>query len=157
MTQVEERLRAGDREGARILAHTLKGLAEVLGMVEVLPLAAALDHAIKCGSSDEEILIRACAANNILRRLVDDLGRALPGERLCIRPRRTTAPPEARAELRHLIETDDLRAIAQYRKLESTLYAMNGTLAERLGQHLRNFAYPNALETLNELERTSST
>ncbi|SFN37728.1 PAS domain S-box-containing protein [Formivibrio citricus] len=55
MAQLRQKLAAGDRESALIIAHSLKGVAANLGGTEVKDGASALEAAIKAGGAQETL------------------------------------------------------------------------------------------------------
>ena len=54
--QIREQLAAGDAEGARQLAHQIKGRAGMLGMTGLQPAAAALEEALRRGGTPDALL-----------------------------------------------------------------------------------------------------
>ncbi|NEV63598.1 PAS domain-containing hybrid sensor histidine kinase/response regulator [Thiorhodococcus minor] len=76
--RLREALAAGDRGGARRLAHTLKGLGGTLGFVELHGLMSEILHAIDEGRDLDDLGPRIAAAEAAHARLVDSIRSAEP-------------------------------------------------------------------------------
>ena len=149
-------VRAGDRAGARRLAHTLKGLTGTLGLDEVRPLASALDQALHDDAPETEVLALAGALDGDLRRLVEAIGNALytvdvPG------PIAEAAAPidwpkvaVAAGRLLALLSADDTAAMDLLEEIEWDLARAAGDRAVEIVARVQSFDYPAAAAALRE-------
>ena len=78
LAQLEAHLARGEREAARLVAHSLKGVAAVLAMPAVQEQATAVDLAFKQSLSDDEVARRIGALKQGVTRMVEALTRTLP-------------------------------------------------------------------------------
>ena len=154
--QIEALLRAGDREGARRVAHTLKGLAGTLGLDELRPLSDALDLALREDAAEADILSLVSAVGGDLKRLAAELDRVLPRDGA--EPR---GPSEARpvdwpplsvgvARLHALLLADDTTANELEEELHDDLAGALGEPGAQLAARIAAFDYPAALALLRE-------
>jgi two-component system sensor histidine kinase/response regulator len=121
-----------DREAARRIAHTLKGIAGTLGMIDAL----AVDLSGLAG---------------LVERMVDVLEARLDSTSTGMV---TVDMPRLRAdlaELRRLLAADDMAAGAHFRTMQSSAQAAWGKAAADLGRLIRNFDYDNALRCVDDL------
>jgi len=153
MVRLEEHLRAGDRGGARRVAHTLKGVAGTLGMSGVQSLAKELELACNEGREEETIRAQAQVLDEVVRRFVGELERCLPRGEAPIQKITAVDLGVGLASLRRLLETDDIGAGELYRQMQVGLQSLNGPVSVRLGQEIGSFAYTDALRTLDEFQR----
>jgi HPt (histidine-containing phosphotransfer) domain-containing protein len=79
MTRFEQALQARDFEGARMISHSLKGVAGMLGMGQVHALASVLDSAVKAMLDDEALYAQARTLDALIRRVVVGFERATRG------------------------------------------------------------------------------
>jgi HPt (histidine-containing phosphotransfer) domain-containing protein len=153
MAQVRHRLAADEREQARFIVHSLKGVSGTLGAVAVAHAAAALETALGAGANTTvcEPLIAsveaayAAVSGAILERLP-----ALPAQ-----PAAT--PPDA-ADLKDLVQrldalltVGDIAAAHLFRASEGALRAALGEAAAPLAQQIESFDYDQARETLHAI------
>ena len=80
MAQLRERLDAGDTAGARLIAHSLKGVAATLGATEVRTWASDLETAMKEDRPRSELEPAIAALATILEPLLDAIDKALKDE-----------------------------------------------------------------------------
>jgi PAS domain S-box-containing protein len=151
MSRVRECMARGDRNGAQLIAHSLKGLTQTFGISGVALLALELEVALKQNGTDETCLERAQAVDSVLRQTVGRIESVLKLRMSSEPSARSVALGQGLVELRRLLATDDLRAVALYENLEGELQRILGSAADRLKRELNSFAFTDALRTLNEL------
>ena len=147
-------LAAGDRATAERTAHSLKGLAAMLGMQGVRQLAADLEHKIRGGADDGELAETITALSEMLAEVCTEI-RAM-GLDVKEAPRVEVDHP---AQVRHLLakletqlEQDDMNACAIWRELRPLLASSLGD--ERLaalGRQIESFDFPQALTSLRTI------
>ncbi|MDD5030591.1 MAG: Hpt domain-containing protein, partial [Rhodoferax sp.] len=150
MTRLHEHISEGNRDGARRLAHTLKGSSGNLGATAVQRLAAELETTIKAGGDAEAIERLSEALEGELHGLITAIQTALPQESekpytgevdwAMLRQVLAELEPMLRASsmsANHLIETQG-----------ALLKATPAPMGEVLVRQIEDFLYPEALETL---------
>jgi two-component system sensor histidine kinase/response regulator len=147
MTSLGEHYRAGRKEEARRIAHSLKGASGTLGAVVVRSLAAELEAAIHDGASDADVLSLSIHVEQALAQLVFALRVALP-EAESAAPV-GEVPCESITRLEHLLREDDMGAGNALREARPCLarYLSSETLA-RLNHQVEAYEFQDALETL---------
>jgi len=150
MARLRERMTAGERDGARLLAHTLKGSSGNLGATGVQNMAAELEAAIKNGHDAAEIERLAGMAESELQRLTALILAALPEE--------IAAPfagevnwalvRQVAAELEPMLAAANMQANQIIETHAVLLKAAFGPLGAELEQRVEAFLYPEALDTL---------
>jgi PAS domain S-box-containing protein len=155
MAQLRQRISAGDRDGARLLAHTLKGASGNLGATAVQGRATELEMAIKAGQdiADIDRLVSALASE--LQRTMTALLAALPKE--------AAAPYQGEvdwalvrqvlAELEPLLPAGNTKANQIMDTHVALLKAALGPAGAELEQQIERFLYIEALETLKLARR----
>ena len=78
MFRLEEHLKRGDREGSRMIAHALKGVAGALGMTRIQELATSLDAALKKNAPDEAIEGDVRAIREAVQKTIREIRDAIP-------------------------------------------------------------------------------
>ena len=147
-------LAAGDRATAERTAHSLKGLAAMLGMQGVRQLAADLEHKIRGGADDGELAETITALSEMLAEVCTEI-RAM-GLDVKEAPRVEVDHP---AQVRHLLakletqlEQDDMNACGIWREFRPLLASSLGD--ERLaalGRQIESFDFPQALISLRTI------
>lgn len=150
MTLLRERLAAGDREEARRLAHTLKGIAGNLGAFATQRLAAELDAAIKEGRQMAELEPLTEATDQELQRLSAAIQATLPAEATQDYAGEVDWPTVRRVvnELTEQLAASSMDANSLFDRHAALLKAALGPLGEELAQRIGDYLYPEALETL---------
>jgi HPt (histidine-containing phosphotransfer) domain-containing protein len=150
MTLLSERLTAGDREDARRLAHTLKGIAGNLGAFATQRLAAELEAAIKEGRQMAELKPLTEATDQELQRLSTAILATLPAEAAQDYAGEIDWPTVRRVvnELTEKLSASSMDANALFDQHAALLKAALGPQGEELAQRIGDYLYPEALETL---------
>jgi HPt (histidine-containing phosphotransfer) domain-containing protein len=156
-SEIGAALASGERETARRLAHTLKGLAGTLGVTAVRETARAVEAAIKDGQCDGESLLAP------LERTLDTARQALQalGD---IEPE--TGPPQAASanlallrgqfgKLRARLENFDAQALDTLREIRSQVPSVELPAAmQDLIRAVEEFDFETALQHLESVEDT---
>jgi two-component system sensor histidine kinase/response regulator len=153
---LEQALAGRDPIGARRAAHTLKGVAATLGAQALRHQAAALEQSlIQAGPQADLSAFAADAAD------LDLAFQRLAGELAAVLPLPEALPPldagavdasaleAATSRLRQLLETDDMDCAQVYRDHEALLAQALGPAARKLSLQIDDFAFEEALATLN--------
>jgi PAS domain S-box-containing protein len=150
---LEAAILAEEHNKVRLVAHTLKGTAATLGLEVIAECANRIQQAVEHNQPVAEQL-----------QPVHELASQL--EQVCnalISPESTHSPIPATGTpglhglkkdlrlLRQLIATDDIAAIDAYNRLKVDFVAIAGRSAERLGKEIEDFAYDEALATLDAI------
>ncbi|MEN9315576.1 MAG: hypothetical protein RIS35_1969 [Pseudomonadota bacterium] len=143
---------AGDRVGARRLAHTLKGLAGTLGAVELQARATALESAISERAPRTVVDAALEAAETTLNALVEALDAQLPAEP-------AAAPVPAGADLAELatlcarldglLAADDAEALDVASANEALLRTAFPDAFETIAAKIHNFDFEDARRALD--------
>ncbi len=150
IAQLREQLSSGDRESARLLAHTLKGSSGNLGATTVQVLAAKLEAAIRDGRDIVEIEGLTSTLESIVKQLVAEISKALP--------KKVEAPNAVEvdwtlvgqvvSQLELLLSASSLQANELVEIHASLLKAALGPTGVELVDRIEHFQYPEALELL---------
>ncbi|MGE0388386.1 MAG: PAS domain S-box protein [Gammaproteobacteria bacterium] len=145
---LEALIAGGRRNEARRIAHAIKGAAGTVGAGNAFHLASAIESALAADSNtmDPGVDVRALHAE--LRRLVDEVRARLAPEPEAGAP---IPGPDLEATMDRIesaLMEADFVAVTLYRDAAPRLQAVLGALARRFENHLRNFDYTQALETL---------
>ncbi len=150
---IESLLLQGDREAARRQAHTLKGVAALLGLQQVREAAAELEQDLKVHTATD-------ALESLLSRLRVCLSSAAIAIREIIGEPQFEAAPIIDAQevivrlemLEAALATDNLDAIEIWRNIKPKLTLLLGEeKIAQLQQQLEQYDLPAALETLHGL------
>ena len=151
-SQLRQRMRHEERDEASRLAHTLKGSAGNLGATAVQQLAAELEAALKGGRDATAIEGLAGSLESQLQRLITALRAALPEE--------AAAPYQGAVDwavvrqvltkLEPLLADSSMQANQLIETQAAMLKAALGPLGAELAQHIAQFCYPEALQTLHK-------
>ncbi|MBU0622345.1 MAG: PAS domain S-box protein [Gammaproteobacteria bacterium] len=150
MARLRKHMAAGERDDARLLAHTLKGSSANLGAVGVRGLAAKLEEAIKGGRDVAAIGRLAHTLEIGLQELVAGIRTALPDEAAVPHVGEVdwTAVRQVLAELEPLLATGSMQANRIFATHAALLKAALGPLGAELEERIEHFLYPEALETV---------
>ncbi|MDP2827272.1 MAG: PAS domain S-box protein [Sulfuricellaceae bacterium] len=150
MARLRECMAQEDRDTARRLAHTLKGISGNLGATGVQHLAAELEAAIKAGLDAAEIEKLTGAVESELQRLTVALRTALPEEVAVPYAGEVdwAAIRQVLVELEPLLASADTQANQLIETHAALLKAALGPLGAELERRIEDFLYPEALETL---------
>lgn len=154
MSRLRDRRSAGDHEAARLLIHSLKGVAGTLGATRIQQQATQLEEALKKDSNEVDIDRQVSALNERLHLLAAAINVALPDDL----DAPTTAVDltmvrQVLNELEPLLETCDIRSNRLIETHASLLNAALGSLGAELEQHVENYLYAEALKTLKRAQR----
>ena len=148
MARLRKHMSAGERDKARLLAHTLKGSSANLGATGVQGLAAKLEEAIKDGRDAVTIGRLAYTLEIGLQELVAGIRKALPQEAAATGEVDWTVVRQVLAGLEPLLATGSMQANQLFETHAALLQAAFGPLGAELAQRIEHFLYPEALETL---------
>ena len=145
-------LAAGDRATAERIAHSLKGLAAMLGVQGVRQLAADLEHKIRGGADERELAGTITALNEMLVEVCMEI-RAI-GIDVKGTPRVDANPAQVRellAKLETQLEQDDMNACGIWRELRPLLASSPDDKLSALGRQIEGFDFPQALTSLRTI------
>jgi len=154
LPKLREKLAAGDRDGARMIAHSLKGVAANLGAAELRRQAAELETAIKTARPPAELEAMIAALESARNSFVGTLKEILPEQLL------STQQAVDWSTLRQII--DELAVLLDAAEMESyqrcarhapEIRAGLGTLGQEIVSNIEAFAFPEALERIAEARR----
>jgi len=154
MARLRQRMREGNRDEARRLAHTLKGISGNMGATGVQRITAELEAAINDNRDAAEIERLTGAAESELQRLTASILAALPKEAAA--PKNEIDWALARqvlAELEPLLSVSSMEANQLIETHAALLKAALGPLGAELEQRIEHFLYPEALETLKQAKK----
>lgn len=149
--EIRKALEADDPEGARRLAHTLKGVSGTLGAGAVSSLAARLEAGLRAGEPREDLNAAVRAVEIALLELVSALEAGLPNA--APPPASGSAPDRDRLErvcreLARLLSESDAQAGTMLEEESALLEAAFPEDSGRLHEAIRAFEYEEALATL---------
>ncbi len=148
MARLKAFLESGDQEGAKMIAHNLKGVSGNMGATEVQILAAELEAAFKSSDNAAEIEKKRNAVEVALIHLTNALSAALPENS---EAGHEVDWPEVRqilSDLEQLLSTSDMQAHLSIEDHAPLLKAALGALGDELEQQIGHFRFSDALETL---------
>ena len=150
MTLLRQRMSEDDQEGARRIAHTLKGTSANLGATAIQALAAELESAIKDGQDASVIERLVDALETELQRLIAAIRAALPETTLPVASVVDwQAVRQVLAELEPLLAASNIQANELMEAQGALLKTALGPLSLELEHQIEHFLYPEALATLN--------
>ena len=152
-TLIRERLEAGDLDGARLTAHTLKGVAGNLAATRLHAGAAALEEALKAGRADEALRCQPELAARLAEVLsaVALLERVSPAAEQAALP---VAPAEMKkllTELSGLLQARDLGALEIFAQVRPYLTTVEPARVAHLTHSLDKLDFRQALTELEAL------
>ena len=149
MTRLGQALAADDREGARLIVHSLKGVAANVGAVDVRQQAADLEAAIKAGSPPPQLTPLIDQLHSTLQTVVGQLQASLPTETQHVRePSDWVVLRQVIDELEALLLTADMGAYQCCSKHAGQLRDGLGPTGKDLVDNVEAFAFPEALENI---------
>ncbi len=155
MAQLRERLAAGDREAAQLLAHSLKGAAGNLGAVQVQQLSDELESAIRGGGDVGALAPGIDALEQAYRQLSAAVLAALgPVAEAAV----TVDPQHLQRllnELQPLLEMADASVNRLVTENADLLKAALGPAGKMLVHQVSRFEYTEALEILRQWRKES--
>jgi CheY-like chemotaxis protein len=147
-------LAAGDTAGARLVAHSLRGVAGTLGLWRIQAQATDLEFALLRGDAPATLLTSADDLHRLLRVTGEALARAWATGADAVPP---ALPDDERAELlarlEALLRDDDMAAVELHRRIGVDLQRLAAGPANRLARQVEAFAFGDALATIGELRR----
>ncbi len=149
---IERLLAAGDRDDARRIAHTLKGLAGTFGLDSLRVAAAELDAAIKAGAIDVEARLENC--RHVLATVMTALAGIQRATAASVVDSQSIDWPRLRGELANLrrhLENAEMTAGRDFEALRGTLAAAVGDRMEALAHQIEDFQFDEALATLDAI------
>jgi two-component system sensor histidine kinase/response regulator len=155
MARLRKHMSAGERDEARLLAHTLKGSSANMGATGVQGLAAKLEEAIKDGRDAVTIGRLANTLEIGLQELVAGIRKALPQETAAPRVCEVdwTLVRQVLAELEPLLATGSMQANQIFETHAALLKAALGPPGAELEQQIEHILYPEALETVKRVRQ----
>ena|GEM_PF-1193856 len=157
MKQLHQKLAAGDREGAALLVHSLKGVAANLGATAVRDDAGVLEAAIKTGVGLETLEPLIGKLDELLETLITRIAETLPPVPLlpaC--SAKATNWPELDAALIRLdtlLGIGDIKCFDISRAHEAEIRTALGRLGDDLLQDIENFNFDQAREAIAQAGR----
>ncbi|MCB1773567.1 MAG: PAS domain S-box protein [Gammaproteobacteria bacterium] len=152
--EIRAALADGDRDTAIATAHTVKGTAANLSLVDISEAAAKLNDALRDGATPEASNLLIDELHAMLKTLADTLDRidgvAPTAAPQAIDPTRVLAGLD---ELRELLAQDDATAFDAYVRIRDQLDDAVPEIATRLGQSMSAYDYPGALGWLDKATR----
>jgi two-component system sensor histidine kinase/response regulator len=154
MARVREYMLAGDREAARRVVHTLKGISGNLGATRVHHLASELVAELTAGADSEQIEAKLKMTETELSTLVSALLESIPEE--------TSADStvvdwvkvgQVMLDLEPLLEISAVDANLIFEQNAALLKTALGPLGAQLERALDSFLYPEALDCLRQIYR----
>ncbi|MCQ8181553.1 PAS domain S-box protein [Methylomonas sp. SURF-1] len=143
-------LGAGDLAQAKLLAHSLRGVAANLGLEPIQAQSAAIEAAI--GNPPATGVDLDAAVGELARLLAATAAEIETGHAHSARPGPREADARDIAELENLLAADNLAATATWRGLKPALAAQVGEAAVAgLSEQIENYDLPAALESLRRL------
>ncbi|TCJ11878.1 PAS domain S-box protein [Parasulfuritortus cantonensis] len=151
MTDLLQRCQAGDRDGGRLIAHTLKGAAGTLGLNEVRDLATDLDMAFRNGADDVAVTDLAGRLAAAQARFAGAL-RGLPVRGAVAAATAVDWPAAAAAvaRLRLLLVGDDIGAQDAFRAALPMLETTLPKVVPTLRRQIEAFDFAQAVALLDE-------
>ena len=159
IAQLRQQIAGNQRQEAERCAHSLKGVAAMLGAEAVRQAALRLEQALRQLESDAEITGLIDALEATLQPLLTGIRQALPEQNLSgsAEPALTELSPDQAqrlsatlAELERLLAEDNARAGMVFREAQPLLRAALGETATVLGHQINSFEYEQALHTLRQ-------
>jgi CheY-like chemotaxis protein/HPt (histidine-containing phosphotransfer) domain-containing protein len=150
--RIQEALHKGDSQFAEMIAHSLKGIAGMLGMHELQKLADSIEHQIHSGTSENDMTSVLNALSNANSSALHEI------EAMGLKEKAVSAAIDmAKAiemvnDIVGLLEKNDMKAYTLWRELEPILTSViseNDVVSVR--QDIENFDFPSALSTMKAI------
>lgn len=150
ITHIRECLKERNAAEASRLAHTMKGLAAMLGMPDIRDAAKSLEHAINQGHEDVDQLIQVLEKYHL--EMVAELGEKLPGIKAGEENKIDSEElQQAMAEFRQQLSSFDSRSTATLARVAPTLRDISAEKTDELETCIRNYNYQGALDIVEQL------
>ncbi|MBU4263580.1 MAG: PAS domain S-box protein [Proteobacteria bacterium] len=156
MARLQELIDQDDWDGAKRLAHTLKGTSGMLGATGMQHLAAELETMIKEDGHDLAVIERLSnSVGSELHRLTAAILLALPEEATVTYEGEVdwAVVRQVLTELEAMLAVDSSHANQILEQHGALLKAALGPLGMELEQRIEHFRYPEALETLQRAQK----
>ena len=145
--RIRELLATGRNEEAQRVAHSLKGVAGALGLMQVQEVAQLLETGSRDGGNPEGSLPPLSRLDFLLQELVPALQRLTEAAPLSVSVDWRTFLPEL-DRLKQLLAEDDMEANRLHDALRSRLHAAFGKDAAALGRMIDAFSFEEAYDLL---------
>jgi PAS domain S-box-containing protein len=149
--QLRAELRRNDSLGAIRRAHTLKGLAGSFGLHEVRELAAAVESTLKHDLPPEQIETAITQLESVLEPCCAELSEIEAGNEVAGTQLNLDDLQQQLKVLSALLKADDMASVDQYSALRSSVERLIPAKAARLKAQIEDFAFEEALATLDEI------
>jgi len=155
--RIEQLLADGDTPTARRRAHSLKGSAATLGLLQISARAGEIEQGIGSDMTPEaSAALPTAALTALLTEFCDAFAALREAHERAVADIPAPTVDYARlagelAELRELLASDDINAQDHFHRLQPRLVLAAGRSATRLGNEIENFAYAEALTTLDAI------
>lgn len=147
-------LKSGDVDDAQRMAHTLKGVAGTVGLIQIQKLAQKVEMSLKENEPEKSVISHIDSLEQQLVPLEQTLNNL---------PINSSPAPEEWANLKPQLEalerfllTDDLEAASLFAELRNQINNTFGKEAIHLGRMIDSFAFQEAAELLNVLMTSSA-
>jgi PAS domain S-box-containing protein len=157
---IRERLEAGDLAGARVIAHTLKGVAGNLAATDVYIVAGIVETALKAGCQDEavrclpELADHLAVIQNAIAMLEQSLADSVGQTVLTLDPAQL---PVLLTELSRLLDQRKLQALDLFAQVRPLLAASAPTRTGQMANAMKKLDYRQALTELQALRAELTT
>jgi HPt (histidine-containing phosphotransfer) domain-containing protein len=156
--EISAAIASGDVKLAERIAHTVKGVAGNIGIVEVQSVAQRLEKAIRDGNDSVSSLLHEFAA--LLSNQADAIGQALHEETPSTPEKMRTSPvngeaaSDAISRLRSLLETSDGAAEEAFHNLQTVVEGfIDKPQLNALGASISDFDFDAALVKLDKIAK----
>jgi len=149
-TLISDQIAAGEIDAVCHTAHTIKGVASLLGADDVQKQALELEKAARQGGSADLLHSHLKKMTTALTRLIDALKQVLPNPLNNREPVSVDRSEAARIleRLDSLLTLHDAAVNDLFEQSSPLLSSIFGDDAEQLGRQIQDFDYADALETL---------
>ena len=155
--KLKEQLGNDNLQEGRLIAHSLKGTGATLGLTRISEIAALIEQGITSGKPTAELAAAASELDAQLRQFAKDYRDWSANHPTTGVASGSDDLSRLRTELhklRELIATDDLAALETFEHLQPRFTALAGRSVARLGAEIEDFAYDQALATLDAIIAT---
>jgi CheY-like chemotaxis protein len=154
--RLTDQLAAGNFDAVRHTAHSLKGVAALLGADEVRDHALTVETAARQDVPADLLLQHIRSMTAVLDKLVDAIDSALPkdSEDAAVVSVNWSEVSEILDHLDPLLEMDSTEANELFDRSRNILTAALGELAEKIGKQIEEFNYADALNLLRSARKS---
>ena len=145
---IRRALDGGDRDAARLHAHSLKGAASSLGAYDLAEQAQALEAAIQAGEPHDALLEHVEKSLHAIR---SDLEQQSPPTEQAAGPATSVQIRRQWLRLARLLDEHDTRAVDLARTLNTQLPAELATQAATAFRHIEAYDFPAAREAMTAI------